>query len=526
MRILAVAPESVIFPVGLSYIAAALKASGHAVTGVLLRQGKPLRVDRSSYDFVAVGGLATQLREIERVAAVAQEADVPLILGGGIVTSEPELVTRHLMPRYAVLGEGEQTIVRLLHALERGDPIDPIPGIARVVNGQFVSTGTSPPVADLDALPLPDYDCFGFSAHLDGIRASDLYYYNIFDRIRPYPVVASRSCPFQCTFCWHPLGKKYRQRSIDSIMRELEVRVPQYRINFLEVLDELFSYDEGRVNEFCARLKALAARLPWELKWGCQLRIDHLTGAMLDALEDSGCATISYGFESASPAVLKSMKKRTTPQQIENAIELTHARRLGIQGNFIFGDRAETRQTARETLAFWRRKADAGIYLDFIIPAPNCELYRYCLNQGIIRDRIDFLRHLGSRVYNMTGMPMRAFIDLQVEVFRAKTRHVRHSTPRRMDRDGVDVRCPHCGTVVAYRNFTPSSILPYSKRVPIRWRPVNHDVYCRHCLRRFWIRSKSFEVLAPALPLLLRGLLTARHLRARFQDPGCRWTER
>jgi radical SAM superfamily enzyme YgiQ (UPF0313 family) len=124
----------------------------------------------------------------------------------------------------------EETAPCLIDCLERGDNPESIPGIAFLRRGEFVSTGSSPPVEDLDCLPWPDLDSLGFSEYLDHIQGSSPVV-NSPAGSRPYPVVASRSCPFPCTFCYHPLGKIYRQRSIDSIMRELEVSVPKYRIN-------------------------------------------------------------------------------------------------------------------------------------------------------------------------------------------------------------------------------------------------------------------------------------------------------
>ncbi len=263
-------------------------------------------------------------------------------------------MSRALNADYSIIGEGEEAIVDLLSCLENNDNLSMVKGICYLDNGNYFLTEERKQINDLDSIPWPDYESFNYNNHLASMKPTDQYYYDIFDYPREYPLVASRSCPFLCTFCYHPSGNKYRQRSVDSIMEELKERIPKYKINIVGIYDELFSNNKERLYEFCRRFKEFADTLPWEVKWGCQMRVDSLDEKLLETMKDSGCFMVSYGFESYSPKILKSMKKYIKPEQIHNAIHKTLDKGISIQANFIFGDVAETMDTAMETLNFWK----------------------------------------------------------------------------------------------------------------------------------------------------------------------------
>lgn len=373
------------FPLGLAYISAVLKGAGYNVDCLNLNHfyGSTEEIlsphlSATKYDFVLTGGLSLAYRQIECVAQTLLKSKTPprLILGGGIVSSEPELMLRTLKPAYIVIGEGEKTVVDLLDCINNNGDVARVHGIGYLTkDDRFICTTPQPPIADVDSLPVPDFDSFQFNRYLEAMRPSDQYYYDLFDKPRVYPIICSRSCPFLCTFCFHPMGNKYRQRSVDSIMQELETAVIKYKINLISVYDELLSNNRQWLDEFCARMKAFLQTLDWDCKWGCQMRVDKVDTVMMKMMKESGCYFVSYGFESYSQVVLDSMKKHISPAQIAKSIELTLQSGISIQGNFIFGDPAETTETAAETLSFWQENKKAGIILAFVSPYPGTDIY-------------------------------------------------------------------------------------------------------------------------------------------------------
>lgn len=492
-----------LFPVGLCYISAVLKDAGHTVTclnlnhGVgsvedlvhrCLRQGQP-------FDVVCTGGISIQYQQVKAIVdAVHTSGMTPaIVLGGGLISSEPELIFNALKPDFIVVGEGEETIRELVAVMsQKADPGN-VAGIGFCPPGcSFVLTEARKAIAVVDAIPWPDYDGFGFVEYLDHLKPSDMDWYSHSDTPRVYPIITSRSCPYQCTFCFHPLGNIYRQRSLDSVMRELEDRIPRYRINTIAIYDELFSHDLKRVYEFCERMTQLRRKTPWELVWGCQMRVDRLDDTLLAAMKQAGCFEVSYGFESYSAEVLKSMRKHITPEQIDSAVTMTLKHNLSLQANFIFGDLAETPATARTTLAYWKAHREAGIQLGFINPYPGTKLYAHCLEKGLIRNRLDFISNHVTDFPNMSeAFSTREFAALRFEVFACQMDQAAGVVPSSLHRDDatglyrMKVTCPHCKQSIQYQNY----------EIP---RPAIFSImcFCRNCHRRFFISSIRWRLLA------------------------------
>lgn len=510
MRILIVVPRAInneqanynyLFPLGLAYISSVLKRKGYKVDCLNLNhydgtvEGiiNEFYGSGKEYDFVCTGGISTLYRQVKEIVDTIHKFKFPagIILGGGLVSSEPELMFRNLNPDYIVISEGEKTIVELLECLERKTDISDVAGIGYLdKKGDFIRNREQTPILDLDALPWPDYEGFEFDKYLNHLRPTDVYFYDLFDYPRAYPIICSRSCPFLCTFCYHPIGNKYRQRSINSIMQELLTMVRRYRINIIAIYDELFSNNREWVYEFCRRMKEFLKELPWECRWGCQMRVDKLDEDILKTMKDSGCYTVSYGFESYSPKILKSMKKFITPQQIDRAVQLTLRNQISLQANFIFGDVAETTQTAEETLNYWKRNSEAGINLSFVNPYPGTKLYRDCIERGIIGDKIDFIANHIFDVLNMSETITHKELEkLKFDIHEAGLRYGTYSviSSFKKNTDGIasiKVKCPHCSRIVEYNNF----------EIMLRSRLI-FGVFCRYCRRKFLAVSTIYIVI-------------------------------
>jgi anaerobic magnesium-protoporphyrin IX monomethyl ester cyclase len=496
MKILAVAPRTGLFPIGLAYVVAAMKRAGYEVDCANLELDPSFTVPHGRYDVVATSGLACHFQDVRRIAVEAKAAGARVVAGGGLITADLEFMREHIPADCFVTGEGEHAIIEILRAIERGEAP---PAVVK-----------SSPINDLDALPFPDYDAFGYAALLEKVKGSDAFFTDIVDEPRFYPVIASRSCPFRCTFCYSPLGNKYRQRSIRSVLDELRVVIPRHRINIVQVMDELFSYDEARVREFVDGLAEIAKGVPWEIKWGCSLRVDGLEDGMLDLLQASSCCWIQYGFESFSPAVLRSMKKKIKPEQIARAVRATLDRKIALQANFIFGDPAETPQTVEETLSFWRRFPDAGISLLHVLPLPDSELYRRCLADGTIPDKLAFYQRGLFERRNMTSMSDDEFHQSACQITRTFLRHVPRAVPSSVSGRHMTATCPHCRATTTYQNFSVTSGGSHDWLLPARasLRFFFRAVYCRECRRMYMAVSRPAKAWLELVKLIYTPAVT------------------
>ncbi len=494
-------------PMGLAYISSVLKKNGYEVGWLnlnhydgtvddIIRKG----LAQERYDFILTGGLSifypsikSCVNSIRKYAPHAQ-----IVLGGGAMSSQPELMFNLLKPDYLVIGEGEQTILELLKCVENNGNLSAVDGIGyHGSDGKLVLTKPRQEIKDIDSLPYPDFDGLEFDTYLNhAVPRYPDYIHDIFDYPRAYPLISSRSCPFSCTFCFHPIGKVYRQRSIPNIIDELNFAINRYRINIITIYDELFSYNKERVYEFCKQIKELFKTVSWEVKWSCQIRVDRLDEELLVVMKDAGCYALSLGLESYSPTVLRSLRKKITPQQIDQVLQITRRLNMTIQGNFIFYDAEETTETACETLNYWKKSvySGGGINLSYIQPYPGTALYNHCLNKGIIKDEIDFIENINAwlaRPINMSNtMTMQEFKKLQVDIYEAERRYHKYVEPLSVTKgNGVNeihVKCPYCNVVSIYKNY-----------IFDKYADGESGVCCRNCRMRFFFLSilRKYEIL-------------------------------
>ena len=253
-------------PLGLAYISASLKKAGHDVHCLNLNHlnGNSDELINNSlnnqqYDFVCTGNnaLGYTITDIILTTARNHPSKPKTILGGPIVTSEPDLIFNALKPDYAVIGEGEEIIVELLEHIEKNKDLSNVKGIVYFnKENQITKTPKREPPSHLDTLPYPDFEGLGFNEWLNNLHPNMAFSYNVFDYPKVYPILGSRSCPFQCTFCYHE--GKYRSRHLKNIMEEITFAVKKYKINLIVMYDEVFAIEKQKLYEFCKKINKLS----------------------------------------------------------------------------------------------------------------------------------------------------------------------------------------------------------------------------------------------------------------------------
>jgi anaerobic magnesium-protoporphyrin IX monomethyl ester cyclase len=490
-------------PAGLAYIVSSLKSAGFDVDVLNPNHSPATTRDaiRSAfftkdYRLVFTGGVSLNFPVIRDIVKYVREMSAcPVVVGGGIITAQPDTMFDLILPDVAVIGEGEQTCIEIAQAIENGTSMHGIRGIVfRNEDGLIEFNIPRDTITDLDTLPFPDYESMGFRVYLDNQKCSFLY--DHFDYPRPYPILASRNCTHNCTFCFHTTGRKYRQRSLDNVMDEVRQAIAEYEINLFFFYDELFASSEQRVFEFCERFKELRDAAGYEITFTVELRVDSITGPMLDALKGAGCTEVCLGLESYSQPVLDSMRKHITPSQIKDALELITSKGLAPVGNFIFGDPAETLDTARETLDFFRTRQDIlhGCRVTFIIPFQGSAIYKEMVRRGVIADETEFIEDRAERGYDfhhpfdMTSLSAPDFESLKDMVFTAHYTQGTYVVPDEIEDGYATIICPFCGKQSTYRNLPPIGHIGLT------------NVGCRHCNARFeMVRWYYLSIVKPVI---------------------------
>jgi radical SAM superfamily enzyme YgiQ (UPF0313 family) len=488
-------------PLGLGYIASAMKRAGHRVSGLNLNHYPgsiedlvAAKVAEIDPDVCASGALAPFLSTLKAIFAAARKAKPGIVnlAGGGMVSGEPEISLQVMDIDIGVVGEGEVTVAELLNCLEKSGNLQSVKGIVfRDRDGSVVQTPARAQVQDLSQIAWPDYELLECDKNIANQRALDNYFFHSHPESKPRAIdmITSRSCPFSCTFCFHPVGKVYRERPLDDFFAELDSVVARYQVNMVALIDELFSLRKQRLLEFCARIK------PYKLQWMVQLHVSSATEEVLSAMHDAGGSYISYGIESMSKPVLESMKKKTKPDRIAVALDMTFERHIGIQGNLLFGDKAETLETANESMHWWAANRRYQVNLTPLMVFPGSPDYYQAIKEGLIVDRAAYVRDIPPNL-NISRMNDKniEMVRFQVWVFAntllnlAPLKSFTPSNTQVPDRDTTyDIvwDCPRC----KHQNDYLGIVLPPDHSHTIR-------LTCRKCLARWDVENRAYRLPA------------------------------
>ena len=203
-------------PLGIGYMAAVLREHGHQVHFIdcaildepysqSIRRVKSLNPDAIGI----TGSYTSQYSEMKKLSGMLHKLDIPIILGGVHVTFLPELCLKECKADFAVIGEGELTILELMDLWENKEKRKQIKGIAYIENNQFRINSKREFIENLDDLPFPAWDLINplvFPSHAQR---------RIMKRYPVAPLITTRGCPFKCSYCastnfWH---QKFRRRS-------------------------------------------------------------------------------------------------------------------------------------------------------------------------------------------------------------------------------------------------------------------------------------------------------------------------
>jgi anaerobic magnesium-protoporphyrin IX monomethyl ester cyclase len=507
------------FPIGLAYISAIIKKelqfekidilnTNHFIKS----QGEVIKnkLSENQYDVILTGGMSAHWTLIDEIIKSIKKFSPKsiIIIGGPIIVSDIDLAMKKLDCTFSITEEGEYTIIELLNkissyssninVLNDINNFSYIEGINYLVSGQVKKNIKRSQVEPLDDIPFPDYEGFGYDEFLAAYQnyKANPYFSNI-DNPRLGAVIASRSCPYSCTFCFHPLGKKYRQRSLDNLFEEIDYLVEKYEINVLSIMDELFSVDKNRMLEFSDRIK------DYNLKWIAQFRVTDVDAITLQRMKDSGLYIISYGIESLDDSVLDSMKKGIKRKQIEHALELTRKAKIGIQGNVILGDLAENRETYNNSIKYLKENPKYNINLSIVLTIPDSEIYQYAIKNELIVDKLKHIR-LGFPYVNITKMSDKeyeAMVKIVWDINKSNKIdgeiYFKYGEIIKVEKCesyyNAHIKCPECKSINIYK--IKDDLV------------IETNIYCKECMFRFKLNKYIFYPFMKKMQLKLMRIL-------------------
>jgi anaerobic magnesium-protoporphyrin IX monomethyl ester cyclase len=345
-------------PLGLGYLASALKRRGHNVELVdctFLKEEEALqRIKRSKPQIVGIYSMFSMKKTSIRMANKLRGNCDLLVVGGPLPTLNPE---DFLGPfDVAVLGEGEKTIVELADCVEKGSPISKIRGIAYEEGCEFKFTPPREFTKNLDDLAFPARELFDNEEY-------KRYYQRKFG-YSTTPLISSRGCPFNCDFCSRPVfGDNFRARSPENIVAEVE-EISGLGYDRVWFADDCFTLNAMHLRHLCD----LMVQKKVDVGWECLSRVDTLNEDVARNMKRAGCVRVFFGIESGNDGVLELMNKRITVGQARKAVYAAKAAGLKTGAFFIVGYPGESDSTLLDTVRFASRLPLD--YLSFTLPYP------------------------------------------------------------------------------------------------------------------------------------------------------------
>jgi len=348
-------------PLGLGYLARLLLDGGHGVTLWDAGRLRPTWEDfarlvrQGGFDLAGVQVFTRDVPSAHRhLRLLRQESPSTLLLVGGPHVSGDPVGTMELMPEadFGFAGEAEAGLRAFLELTppQRQDPqaLAGVPGLVWRRGAEVVVNPNRPP-EDLDAVGFPAWEVMPPGSY-------PVAPHGLLCRQTPVaPLVTSRGCPFECTFCAarSVATRHFRQRSVADVRAEIEWLAGTYGVREIHIEDDTFTLRRDYVLEFCQSL--IEARLGLTLALPNGVRLDTLDAEVLEAMERAGFHSLAVGIESGCDRVLGLMGKGLTRQTIAEKVGLVKAHSsMALTGFFVLGYPTETEAEILESIRFAR----------------------------------------------------------------------------------------------------------------------------------------------------------------------------
>lgn len=360
------------FPLGLGYIATALKHAGNEVSLIADAKGTFLSsviaaIEDFSPDIIGFSSMTTNYpNAVETAREIKKKYSIPIVIGGHHVSAYKDKILKEQQEfDFVVYGEGEETVVELVECLSHN--IKDLSGIKGLIwrNDKEILTNHPRPLeTNLDRIPFParelvDLSKFSVHSHVaEGKSAT---------------IITSRGCPFNCNFCSAHLveGRRYRAHSVNYVLSEIEMLINKYNIRNIVIQDDTFTFDRNRVEEICREI----IKRKLNFKFGCLSRVDVMDEALAGLLKRAGCNIVMFGIESGDKEVLKKMKKGATIEKARYAIQACNKVGLKSFASFVIGFPSDTGESMQRTIDFAIELKPTLVAFNPLVPFPGADIF-------------------------------------------------------------------------------------------------------------------------------------------------------
>ncbi|MCB9742392.1 MAG: B12-binding domain-containing radical SAM protein [Alphaproteobacteria bacterium] len=336
-------------------------------------------LDREQPTMVGVGMSTLMLGEGLVACRMARERGLPVFVGGPHPTTYPDELIADPNVDAVVIGEGEYATIDLVRMFMSGRRHEVTGALVKDLDGTIWASRTRRPVEDLDSLPWPAWDLIDMEAYIAAWGQLDSYR----PGLRGVNLVASRGCPFECSFCQPVLdamfGKRLRQRSPESVVAELAELKRRFDIEGAWFTDDTFTTNRKWVLRFCESLRESGL----DLAWGCTTRANLIEPDLMRTMHHYGLRKIGIGMESATEHVREGIyKKGVSEEAIRHTVHTAHE--VGVQTLLflMLGAPGESRGEMLRTIHMATELPASEASFSLFVPIPGTDLHERMLGEG------------------------------------------------------------------------------------------------------------------------------------------------
>lgn len=357
--------------VGLTYLAGYLREKGHEVNildAAFLSMDFSAIVSWMGTCNAQVFGITAMTHEIPNARKIIEwlkksQRNIWTILGGPHATAMPKEILQEIDDLdFAISGEGELPLTKLLNYLEVGNKnYSDIDGLTYRSGNNIVNNTPQAGYLDLSKTPQP---------------AVDLYYNRDFflqNHQKTYYLTTCRGCPYNCAYCSKALGRHVRWRSTESILEEWNKAINIYGANKVQIIDEIFLYNNKQVNEILDYL--IENDFAKKASFTAAVHPNIVDRSIIKKAKKAGCILIQIGIESGNDAILQKIGRPYTIEKAYNAVQIIKEEGIKTHCYYIIGHPGETHRTIIDTIKSAIKINPFEIGLGIMVPYPGTQVY-------------------------------------------------------------------------------------------------------------------------------------------------------
>ena len=339
-------------------------------------------INNASPDIVGLRCLHKHTEQFHQASAIAKKfSKNTLVIGGGPYPSaEPEKTLErddHL--DIVVVGEGEEVFYDLIAAYYNKKPLADVPGIYHRKNGEVKQSETRDVIQDLDSIPIPDWTLVNFDRYESMMGQAPVFR-------KMAPILTTRGCPYACTYCHELFQKRFRVRSPQHIVEELEI-LSDLGVYDISVIDDIFNLYPERVIEIFNLIIQKNLKLRFYYPNG--LRGDRMTHEAIDSMVEGGSILFTYALESGSRRIQKLVKKELRFDPFYDSVDYTIKKGVMVDMFLMVGFPTETEEEALKTIDFLMQWDEICFpYLNVLNAFPGTEIYDKMIAAGSNEEEI------------------------------------------------------------------------------------------------------------------------------------------